>query len=274
MFGYLQPDLETVLKRDITLLHTYNCSVCSQFTQCGVKCCLYRNFDFGFLNILIHNILKQKSEHKENLCSLSVLKKSQIVEDDITKKVMEVATLCFHFARKYKNIADKELNKIAKKINQKCFKKSFASNESLYLDMETFLKEFHKNQQEKVTDLKKYCEPIGKMVQSFAKHFNLNKEAQQLFYFVGCWVCFVDMIGSLKVDHKNKNYNPLLTKYNYQRDTDKFLYSFGKYMKKDYFYFTKGMKKYFNRIPEITGKHLIKSVLIDAPYKFGKEFSK
>lgn len=271
MFGYLQPDLEKLSEKDISVLYTYNCSVCREFAGYGAKFCLYSNFDFGFLNFLLHSILKQKSEHKENLCSLSVLKNGQIAEDSLSEKVMETATICFHFARKSKRKSDSEIKETAKEADKKCFKKVFPENKDLYYETEAFLKEFYENRKNKVTDLKTYCQPVGKIAENIARSFKLNKDARKLFYYVGCWICFMDALGGLKKDHKNKFYNPLSAKYNYQGNTEKFLRSFGKYMRKDYFYFCNNIKKYFNRIPEINN-HLIKSVLTDAPFRFGKDY--
>jgi len=275
MFGYLQPDLASISEKDVKLLHMYNCSICKQFARNGTKFCLYQNFDFGFLNAFLHIYFNKKNTHSKNLCVFSVFSKSEFIDDDLSKKVMEIATILFHFqAISSRKISDKKLGKIIKEVNAKSFKKVFSTNEKLCLDIAKELNNFYINKQNSTVDLREYCQPIGKVLERISQEFVEDKKVQVLFFYVGCWICLADVICNLNFDHQHKYYNPLFTKHNYQGNKENFLHFFNKEIGGIYYYFLNNIKKQYYQIKNINKSSLIKNVLLDAPFNFGQQYLK
>ncbi len=229
MFGYVIPDKMNMYMKDYYHYRAHYCGLCKRIGQdCGQFMRLSTNYDLVFLDLLVHDILGLKSEYKNEPCILSPKKKSIAKGDEVTDRIVDVNTLLMY----YKLLDDKldsrkpnpvkSLARVAVVSSKyKKAKKHLPELDSLFATEYGRLRDYEKANE---TSIDKLADPFANMLRQSIKQLLGDKSTEaveNLMYFLGKWIYFIDAIDDLDKDNKKKEFNPLLVGYNYE-GKDKF----------------------------------------------------
>ena len=186
------------------------------------------NYDLVFLDLLVHDILGLKSDYKNEACILSPKKKSIAKGDEVTDRIVDVNTLLMYYKLLDDKLDSRKPNPI-KSLARTCVvsskykkaKKHLPELDSLFATEYGRLREYEQSNEVSIDML---ADPFANMLRQSIKQLLGEKSSEaveDLMYFLGKWIYFIDAIDDLDKDNKKKEFNPLLVGYNYE-GKDKF----------------------------------------------------
>lgn len=221
MFGYVIPDKPNMFMKDYYNYKAYYCGLCKSIGEkCGQCMRFTTNYDVTFLNILAHAVKGIEPVYHNEACILSPKKKQIVVNDDLTKQIVDINTLLTN----YKLIDDKEdggisAKAIAKKlVVNKRYKKARAKFPELDLCYNESYSKLRKLELENCESADRLADPFATMLKESIKallNSDYNEYIGNLLYNIGRWVYFMDAIDDIEEDYKKKQFNPFLVNYNF-----------------------------------------------------------
>ncbi len=213
MFGYIQPDVPYLFKKDETLYKALYCGLCKSIgSACGQRARSALTYDMAFMSALVHNIRHEDVRIKRSRCALHIIRKRPISEvDDIT-----VMLGCINTALAYYKLCDDKadgdkkgvLRHIYKKGLKRAVKKHRRAVEIIKLHMELQNKIEH----EGCKIIEQATEPTAVMMRElsvYALGEYSTEDTQALFYDLGKWVYLIDALDDYDSDVKKHRFNVL-----------------------------------------------------------------
>ncbi|MBE6650885.1 MAG: hypothetical protein E7613_06190 [Ruminococcaceae bacterium] len=227
MFGYIKPDKNNLLVKDLALYKSVYCGLCSVIKrEISFILPFTLSYDFVFLAMVRASLQEEKAVIKKGRCKYNPMKKCVFcvcdnatlftarsaliltalkLEDDISDKDTPFYKRLFikpfhsHLTRKIKKLTKKhpEYNELVKTIRQKLCS----------------LTELEKSREDRLDE---GCEIFGEIMSDIST-FGLEGEscvlAKELGESVGRYIYLIDAIDDIERDAKKGSYNPLLIKY-------------------------------------------------------------
>lgn len=224
MFGYVKPDKENLLVKDLHLYKAVYCGLCDSIKK-NVSFFLpfTLSYDFVFLTMVRAVLLKEEAKTKKGRCRYNVLKKTfyNIPEESALFSARSALILTAE------NISDD-----LQDFDTPFFKKALLFPFHLYLKKKIkrlspeykvlaekvrfSLEEIRKAEKMKSADVDFLCSLFGKIL-SDTLSFGLDGEnliiAREIGASIGRYIYLIDAFDDAEKDEKSGSYNPLLIKY-------------------------------------------------------------
>ncbi len=212
MFGYITPEKPEMKLKDFYLYKAYYCGLCiASGKSFGQFSRFTTNYDFTFLNSLVHSYKNVEPTIINRTCVLHPFKKRSTVADEITNKLTLInVLLIYHNAlddiNDEKSFKAKNVIGLLKKAYKKAKKQNPLAEEIIsrkYADLKKL-----ENDKEIVLD--KLCDPFSVMmaelgIQLIEEH---NENFYNLCYNLGKWVYLIDALDDYDKDIEKKCFNP------------------------------------------------------------------
>jgi hypothetical protein len=219
MFGYIRPDKPELKIKDFEVFRGYYCGLCKELKkEYTFFSRLFLNYDCTFLSLVLGATSKDSLCTKTQACSFSPLKRKKIV---ISKDAKFAAAINVILARNsiLDNIKDEKkyylypllwilhfgYNKAVKDYNAQS-----KIIDSALMDLHALEKANEPNI-DRVSDV--FAKMMGDLIVSMC---HCDKEAfYHIGYHLGRWIYIIDAYDDLEQDYKNKSYNPIVLKYDF-----------------------------------------------------------
>ena len=222
MFGYVIPDKPNMFMKDFSLYRAYYCGLCKCIGHvCGETMRFLTNYDITFLSLLVHGVLGEEVEIKNEGCILGPLKKKPIAKyTSLMERIVDVNTILAH----YKCIDDIEDNKsLSKKmldgtIVKRHFKRAARREPEIAKIMEENFSLQRKLEHDGETSIDKVAHPFAYILKETTRILTGDKYTENIgdmMYHIGRLVYFMDAIDDAEDDAKKKEYNPMLIDYEF-----------------------------------------------------------
>lgn len=222
MFGYLVPQTGEFTKEENTVWQKSQCGICMSFKKYAKSAKLCQCPDFVFLNVFLHEYLGKTSKSAKKFCFFGGIKSVEFyLLDEISDLIAQCGVLLSYLmpASKYYDNGKRKVDVIKPADLRRAFEKCSNLNPSLTQKLEEQFILLQKMQSEKETDLDKISNPAGNMLKIVVGNIikkQPEKNVEELFFHVGKWCYLMGLIDSIKLDYKNKVFNPLLASRNFQ----------------------------------------------------------
>ncbi len=227
MFGYVKPDKENLLVKELALYKAVYCGLCDAIKK---KVSFFLPFslsyDFVFLTMVRATLTNEKSEIKKGYCRYNPLKKvsysipeesalfsarsalvltSLNIKDDLSDRdtplIKKVALFPFYL---YLSSKVKRLLMVAPEYKD-------------YLEkIKGALSKITSLEREKNSEIDRFCEAFGEMMADTLSFGLVGKEyliAREIGASVGRYIYLIDAIDDAERDEKAHAFNPLLEAY-------------------------------------------------------------
>lgn len=223
MFGYVIPDKLNMFMKDYYGYRGFYCGLCKSIgRRCGQLMRIGTTYDMTFLNILAHAVLDVELEMKMGTCVLNRIQKKLIgVDDEITRKVVDISTILAH----YKCVDDFKDEKSTSKKFADTFviKRHYKKAKKLYADFDKIVGEKYAElarlESENCSSPDKVAHPFAEIMVEIGELVfgdNYQKSIKNLMYNLGKWVYICDAVDDVDDDFKKKGYNVFLQNYDYK----------------------------------------------------------
>ena len=213
MFGYIQPDVPYLFKKDEKLYQALYCGLCKSIGKgCGQMARSALSYDMAFMSALVHNIRHEDVKIERSHCVLHVLRKRPIAEvDDIT-----VMLGCINTALTYYKLCDDKADGDRKGIFRHLYKKGFKRAVKKHGEAVDIIRK-GMNEQSVIEKggcsiIEMAAEPSAVMMRElsiYALGEYSTPETEALFYDIGKWVYLIDALDDYDKDVKKHRYNVL-----------------------------------------------------------------
>lgn len=229
MFGYVIPDKPNLFIKDYYAFKAFYCGLCKATGKSyGQLARFSTNYDSTILNILVHNLVNKTVEYKDQRCVLHPFtKKTMIVYDDLTTKVVDLNVLLLYY-KLCDNVVDGESKKKNKTIRA-LFKKSFKKARKRHPEANEIISRMYDGLRK---DEECSCNVIDKISDHFASMMRdlgvylvqkEDDEIKNVFYALGKWIYLIDALDDLGDDYKSKSYNPWISAFGNFEDDKSFI---------------------------------------------------
>ncbi len=223
MFGYVIPDKLNMFMKDYYGYRGFYCGLCKSIgRRCGQLMRIGTTYDMTFLNILAHAVLDVELEMKMGTCVLNRIQKKLIgVDDEITRKVVDISTILAH----YKCVDDFKDEKSTSKKFADTFviKRHYKKAKKLYADFDKIVEEKYAElarlESENCSSPDKVAHPFAEIMVEIGELVfgdNYQEPIKNLMYNLGKWVYICDAVDDVDDDFKKKGYNVFLQNYDYK----------------------------------------------------------
>ena len=223
MFGYVIPDKLNMFMKDYYEYRGFYCGLCKSIgRRCGQLMRIGTTYDMTFLNILAHAVLDVELEMKMGTCVLNRIQKKLIgVDDEITRKVVDISTILAH----YKCVDDFKDEKSTSKKFADTFviKRHYKKAKKLYADFDKIVGEKYAElarlESENCSSPDKVAHPFAEIMVEIGELVfgdNYQESIKNLMYNLGKWVYICDAVDDVDDDFKKKGYNVFLQNYDYK----------------------------------------------------------
>ncbi len=223
MFGYVIPDKLNMFMKDYYGYRGFYCGLCKSIgRRCGQLMRIGTTYDMTFLNILAHAVLDVELEMKMGTCVLNRIQKKLIgVDDEITRKVVDISTILAH----YKCVDDFKDEKSTSKKFADTFviKRHYKKAKKLYDDFDKIVgkkyAELARLESENCSSPDKVAHPFAEIMVEIGELVfgdNYQEPIKNLMYNLGKWVYICDAVDDVDDDFKKKGYNVFLQNYDYK----------------------------------------------------------
>ncbi|AYD41252.1 hypothetical protein D4Z93_12310 [Clostridium fermenticellae] len=226
MFGYVTPCKMELKIKDYEKFKAYYCGLCKSIkTNIGNIPRFSLNYDMTFLAILLDSIYGEKTSYSKITCSIHVLKKKIIVNENNCLKYAAFCNIILSYYKLLDNIND---DSSFKSRVFSIFLKKYVQNVPPYLNGHLdYIKE-ELNNLNTIESLNKSCESIDKVSHPFAKLIGFilssykNDENKPNLYWLGYnlgkWIYIIDAWDDLENDIKGKKFNAINACFNKSND--------------------------------------------------------
>ncbi|MEG1710849.1 MAG: DUF5685 family protein [Clostridia bacterium] len=229
MYGYINIDKDTLNEGERGLFNTFMCGMClSTKNLFGNLKRLTVGFDINLFNVLFHSFLDFQVTPVMDICAMSPIKKRPLIMPDEISDSLSVGNILLMYYNLKDDVNDE--NSIIKRIVLSSLKKSFLRaknlNPPLQRDIECAQMQLLELEKDKCIILDEVCHPFAELSKSLATGIlkdKSNKYIENLCYNLGKWVYLIDALDDLKKDVENKNYNPLLSCFEWKGSIEEFV---------------------------------------------------
>ena len=212
MFGYIQPDIPYMYKKDETLYRAVYCGLCKSIGKsCGQRARFALSFDMAFLSVLLHNIMNVDFSIRKEHCAVHPIRKRPVAKvDEISQ-----AVACLNSALTYYKLSDDILDEKKGRLKRAFFKKGYKRSLKKHPEIADIIKKHMANLQalekNNTASLDISADPFGLMIADLSDYIlgeYKTEYTRRLCYSIGKWVYLIDALDDYDKDIKKKNYNP------------------------------------------------------------------
>ncbi len=227
MFGYIKPDRDNLLVKELTLYKSVYCGLCSVLKkEVSFLLPLTLSYDFVFLSMVRGALTKDGISVCKGRCKYNPLKKCTFAISSSSTSYTAKTALILTYLKIEDDLKDGDVNvfkrlfysllhlhlkgKIKKLIRDE------KEYENLYLCVKEKLSVLSALERELSADIDKLCATFGDImsrVLSFSLEGSEKAIAESIGFSVGAYIYLIDAIDDYEKDAKHGAYNPLLIKY-------------------------------------------------------------
>lgn len=227
MFGYIKPDRDNLLVKELTLYKSVYCGLCSVLKkEVSFLLPLTLSYDFVFLSMVRGALTKDGISVCKGRCKYNPLKKCTFAISSSSTSYTAKTALILTYLKIEDDLKDSDVNvfkrlfygllhlhlkgKIKKLIRDE------KEYENLYLCVKEKLSVLSALERELSADIDKLCATFGDImsrVLSFSLEGSEKAIAESIGFSVGAYIYLIDAIDDYEKDAKHGAYNPLLIKY-------------------------------------------------------------
>ena len=217
LFGYIQPDVPYLFKKDETLYKALYCGLCKSIGKgCGQRARSALTYDMAFMSALVHNIRHEDVNIKRAHCALHIIKKRPIAAvDDVT-----VMLGCINTALAYYKLLDDKADGDRKGVFRHLYKKGLKRAAKRHKRAVEIIEEGMRAQSElekaNCSIIEMAAEPSAVMMRElsvYALAEHSTEDTKALFYDIGRWVYLIDALDDYDKDVKKHRYNVLFNAF-------------------------------------------------------------
>ncbi len=227
MFGYIKPDKENLLVKDLALYKAVYCGLCSVIKkEISFFLPFTLSYDFVFLTMIRSSIQGEKCKISKGKCKYNPLKKCAFSVCENETLYTARSALILTTLKLEDDINDKDTTFIKKLIIKPLYiylsrkmKKLIKSNnefKALISNVRTKLAELSELEKNQSTELDKACELFGDImseITSFSIAEDKTPIAKEIGSSIGRYIYLLDAADDLEKDRKSGAYNPLIARY-------------------------------------------------------------
>jgi hypothetical protein len=219
MFGYVTPDKPNMYMKDYAVYKAFYCGIC----KCTGK--LYgqlmrftTNYDITFFTILLHNILEQSIELKNETCVLNPLKKKSVVKTNAVLKQSVYLNILLADFKLSDDVLDKGSikSRIVRFFIKGKVKRATVSLPEVAERIERARKEQNEIETSMTQSVDKAAHPFASMLTDVFKIMCGTKYTEAvgaLAYQLGRFIYISDAADDYDKDYHEGSYNPLRLLY-------------------------------------------------------------
>lgn len=227
MFGYIKPDKENLLVKEMHLYKSVYCGLCNTIKK-SVSFILPAtlSYDFVFLTMVRATITKEKSEVKKGHCGYNPFKRVTYCIPSQSAVFTSEVSLMLVYLKLCDDIKDKD-TKFFKKILLLPLRKHFSvkvkrllKTNSKYVELYSYVEEkiyeISSLEATEASDIDVLCEAFGDImarVLSFSLEGGDKITAKAIGSSIGRFIYLIDAIDDVENDAKSGAFNPLIKKY-------------------------------------------------------------
>ena len=218
MFGYINANGPELKVREFTRYRGFYCGLCHSLkSHYGMTYRLSLSYDATFLIMLLTSLYEPVCDEKPVRCIAHPTQKHLEVTNKYTDYGADMNLLCAWYSVKDKLLDQDSLKTTAEaKALSLLYKNGFKKLKKKYPEkikqMEKYLKELHKLEADKITDLDKACSLSGMIIaETFAPEIDIwEEDLRMIGYHLGRFIYLMDAWEDIEQDIKSGSYNPLL----------------------------------------------------------------
>lgn len=219
MYGYVTPDKSNMYMKDYAIYRAFYCGICKCTGKMyGQLMRMSTNYDITFISILLHNILEQDIELRNEGCILNPIKKKSIVKkNDLLRQVVWLNTLLTDFKLNDDIKDNKSIIKWFMRIaiTQKV-RRARKNMPKVYDLIQDSRLQQDKVEQDKTASIDKAAHPFAQLLKDIFKEMCKDKYTQDIgdmVYHLGRFIYIADAIDDYDKDIRKRQYNPLVLMY-------------------------------------------------------------
>ena len=235
MFGYIKPDKELLLVKDLHLYKATYCGLCSVIKK-NISFFLpfALSYDFVFLNMVRAALSSEKSIIKKGRCKYNTFKKCAFSVCDTESIYTAKAALILTALKLEDDLKDCDVSLFKKMITFPFYKhleqrvkkaeKENSKYSQLVNDIRHNLEKISQLEEKNSKDIDLLCELFGEIMSKITQ-FSISEEkkiiANEIGSCIGRYVYLIDAIDDIDKDYKKGAYNPVLAKYDSPKEARK-----------------------------------------------------
>lgn len=216
------PDKPNMFIKDFTMYKAFYCGLCKTIGKnCSQMMRFSTNYDITFLDVLAHAVFDKQVEIVNEGCVLNPLKKKSIVVgDEITKKVVDINNILLH----YKCVDDIVDNKsVFKKIVDKLIlRRHYKKSKNKFKELDNIISkqydELRVMEKENCGTIDAVCDKFANIMSAIGKEVFQDKVDDNLnviMYNIGKHIYIADAIDDIQDDFEKGKYNMFLVGYSF-----------------------------------------------------------
>jgi len=226
MFGYIVPEKPEMKIKEYEQFRAYYCGVCNSIgKRYGQLERFTLSYDSAFLAVLLSAVANERIKVKKARCIAHPVEKRHIIVDsEIVDYISDINLLLAYYNLEDKRRDGKKLLPAAALV---MLKKAVRKVKAKYGDkcriMEARLDELVALEKARCGSMDMAAEPFARFMEEVTAYSplctdeNVEKALRWLGYNLGKWIYLIDAFDDLEEDIRDKNYNPLIYQYKYDK---------------------------------------------------------
>lgn len=222
MYGYVVPPVSSLSKEDYALFNSFYCGLCVETGKLmGQRARLTTNYDITFMNVILHDLLRQEVTFKVKKCAYNAFRKRPVVEKNRLLSKIAAVNVILSYHKAIDGVIDGE--GIKYKVATSSLKKAYELSRSMMPRVDEIVsksyKALRKMEKESVKGVDQVSDVFASMMSDVAAEILKDKatdDSLKLFYNIGKLVYMLDALDDIDEDHKAKRYNPFLAVLPYE----------------------------------------------------------
>lgn len=219
MFGYITPLKAELKVREYDIFKAYYCGLCREIGEKSYVSKMTLTYDMTFLALLLSSIYMDRTGTQKNFCPFKMAKIEMISKNPYLEYAAEMNILLAN--RKFLDDYNDDRSNtalIASKIIKLNKYKTISSDKIERIDY--FLREINRLEKNKCDNIDEIGGCFGEVTgEIFALYDDNNAKLLKFIGInIGKWIYTLDAYDDLVDDINNKNYNPLIYRFQYNNE--------------------------------------------------------
>ena len=228
MLGYIVPDKPELKVKEYELYSGYYCGICKSIgRRYGQLPRMVLNYDAVFLALIVSCFDEKEERVEAERCIAHPLKKRKVVYN---QDALDYAADIILFLAYYKlkdDLADEHAVRGAAGVFllKNSFRKWMKLHEKKGILMEKNLRDLAQLESENCRSMDRAAEPFAKLMEAvcvpeWLEGTTAEEPLKHIGYHMGKWIYFIDAWDDLEDDFARKEYNPLLSRFEFSADRE------------------------------------------------------
>jgi len=226
LFGYVTPYKSELKVREYDIFKAYYCGLCKTLgKEFNTLVRLGLNYDLTFLALLLSSIEESRETITREGCIVNPIKKKPIVNTNrslVYTSNISIVLIYYKLLDDWKD--DKSVKSLVCTIP---FIMPLKKANNVYNKKVTVIKEFLTKlaelEKSKCSRVDEAADTFGKLMEAisvpdYIEDSRTERVLRWIGYNLGRWIYILDAFNDLEEDIKNKNYNPIILQYGYNKN--------------------------------------------------------